>query len=45
MEELNANLSRYELEPQEAVDTEKAMDDLLFFGRTVITEMQNEEGL
>ncbi len=45
VETLKANLSRHKLEPEEAFDTEKATDDLLFFRRTVVSDMQNEKDL
>ncbi len=42
---LKVNLRRYELDSQETFDTEKALEDLLFFSKTVILDMQNEEDL
>ncbi len=42
---LKVNLFRYELDSQETCDTENALEDLLFFGKTVILDMQNEEDL
>ncbi len=44
METLKENLSRYQLESEEAYDTEKAMDDLLFFSRTVVSEFAETLG-
>ncbi len=43
VEMLKVNLRRYELDSQETCDTEKALGDLLFFSKTVILDMQNEE--
>ncbi len=45
VEMLKVNLFRYELDLQETCDTENALEDLLFFGKTVILDMQNEEDL
>ncbi len=42
---LKANLSRYQQEPKEAYDTEKAMEDLHFFSRIVVSDMRNEKDL
>ncbi len=45
VEMLKVDLRRYELDSQETCDTEKALEDLLFFSKTVILDMQNEEDL
>ncbi len=42
---LKVNLRRYKLDSQETFDTEIALEDLLFFSKTVILDMQNEEDL
>ncbi len=45
VEMLKVNLRRYEMDSQETCDTEKALEGLLFFSKTVILDMQNKEDL
>ncbi len=45
VEILKINLRRYELDSQETCETEKALEDLLFFSKTVILDMHSEEDL